>query len=160
MQAAGVGDVDFDHVKLCGLFARLSYRGSWHLSDRLSSKNTATVTHGRSIIRTSAGNSRKIVICGSRFKDPVFSSVRCPQDDTKNTANHAVVRIGKRNTSQELGCSTLLRHPRITTVCRSKYYSNLTDRCTSIRVGKRDACEIIQGPTCLQNPRVTTISCP
>ena len=119
------------------VIARSAYRSLFKSPDRFSPENAATVTHGRSVIGAGAGDSRKIVVRGSRLKYPSFSSVRCPENDTKNAANHAVVCIEKGNSGKRLICATLLRQPMTAAVCSSKDGAKLTDSCSSVRVGKR-----------------------
>ena len=120
------------------VIARSAYRSLFKSPDRFSPENAATVTHGRSVIGAGAGDSRKIVVRGSRLKYPSFSSVRCPENDTKNAANHAVAYIGKGDPGQQLSCSTLLWHPISASVSSSKDSPKLTDSRPTIGVGKGD----------------------
>src|SRR5712691_601049 len=77
------------------VIARSVYRSLLKSPDRFPPENAATVTHGRSVTGTGAGNSRKIVVGSTGLTHPSFSSVCCAEDDTKSAASHAVVCVAK-----------------------------------------------------------------
>src|SRR5438093_5839181 len=74
---------------------RSVYRSLFMSPDRFPPENAATVTHSRSVIGTGARDSRKVVVGSTGLTHPGFSSVCCPEDDTKSAASHAVVCVAK-----------------------------------------------------------------
>src|SRR5437016_1967143 len=65
--------------------------------DGCSPYNAAAVAHNRSVTGAGAGDSRKIVVCSTGLRRPIFSSVCCPEDDIKTAANHPVICSVCRN---------------------------------------------------------------